>query len=128
MPQPVIEVSGLVKHYGKVVAVDGIAFSVAAGATAAQLAALEQYGRHLGLAFQITDDLLDVAGDQAAVGKRLAKDAARGKATYPSLLGVDESRGRAAALVEEACQALESFGAAGEPLRKLAQSVLDRTR
>jgi geranylgeranyl diphosphate synthase, type II len=101
---------------------------VAAGATAAQLAALEQYGRHLGLAFQITDDLLDVAGDQAAVGKRLAKDAARGKATYPSLLGVDESRGRAAALVEEACQALESFGAAGEPLRKLAQSVLDRTR
>jgi len=68
---------------------------VAAGGTAAQLAALEQYGRHLGLAFQITDDLLDVAGDQDAVGKRLAKDAARGKATYPILLGVDESRGRA---------------------------------
>jgi geranylgeranyl diphosphate synthase type II len=99
---------------------------IVAGATAAQLAALEQFGRHLGLAFQITDDLLDVAGNQAAVGKRLAKDAARGKATYPQLLGVDESRERAARLIEEACQAVESFGMAGEPLRDLALSVLNR--
>ena len=59
---------------------------------------LKQFGRHLGLAFQITDDLLDVSGIQAAVGKRLAKDADRGKATYPRLLGIDESRRRAAEL------------------------------
>jgi geranylgeranyl diphosphate synthase, type II len=99
---------------------------IVAGATATQLATLDQFGRHLGLAFQITDDLLDVAGNQAAVGKRLAKDAARGKATYPQLLGVDESRDRAARLIDEACKAVESFGAAGEPLRDLALSVLNR--
>ncbi len=57
----------------------------------------KQYGRHLGLAFQITDDLLDVSGNQADVGKRLAKDADHGKATYPQLLGIEESRDRAAA-------------------------------
>lgn len=98
------------------------------GATETQLAALERYGCHLGLAFQITDDLLDVAGNQAAVGKRLAKDAARGKATYPQLLGIDASRERAGRLIDEACSAIGIFGSAGEPLRKLARSVLDRTR
>ena len=101
---------------------------ITAGASAAQLAALEQYGRNLGLAFQITDDLLDVAGDQAAVGKRLAKDAARGKATYPRLLGVEASRDRAAQLIDEGWKALEVIWAAAEPLRELARSVLDRTR
>jgi geranylgeranyl diphosphate synthase, type II len=101
---------------------------IVAGATAVQFAALEQFGGHLGLAFQITDDLLDVAGNPAAVGKRLAKDAARGKATYPQLLGIEASRDRVAELVDEACHSLHPFGSAGEPLRELARSVLDRTR
>ena len=101
---------------------------ITAGATSTQLAALEQFGRHLGLAFQITDDLLDVSGNQAAAGKRLAKDAARGKATYPRLLGIEESRRRAAELVDKACESIQSFGAAAEPLRELARSVLDRNR
>jgi geranylgeranyl diphosphate synthase type II len=100
---------------------------VAAGGTAAQQAALEEFGRNLGLAFQITDDLLDVAGNADAAGKRLAKDAARGKATYPRLLGVAESRERASQLISRACQTIELFGPAGEPLRRLAHSVLDRT-
>jgi geranylgeranyl diphosphate synthase, type II len=99
---------------------------IVAGATATQLIVLEQFGRHLGLAFQITDDLLDVAGNQAAVGKRLAKDAARGKATYPQLLGIDESRERAAQLIDEACKTVQSFGATGDPLRDLALSMLNR--
>ena len=59
---------------------------------------LRSYGREVGLAFQITDDLLDVAGNQAVVGKRVAKDADRGKLTFPQLLGVEESRRRAATL------------------------------
>jgi geranylgeranyl diphosphate synthase, type II len=101
---------------------------ISAGASPVQLAALEQFGRHLGLAFQITDDLLDVSGTQAAAGKRLAKDAARGKATYPGLLGIEGSRRRAAELVDEACQSIQSFGTAAEPLRELARSVLDRNR
>jgi geranylgeranyl diphosphate synthase type II len=99
---------------------------IVAGASPQQLSALKAYGQHLGLAFQITDDLLDVAGSQSAVGKRLAKDADRGKATYPQLLGVDASRDRAAQLVDEACDALALFGTAAAPLRELAQFVRDR--
>jgi geranylgeranyl diphosphate synthase type II len=101
---------------------------IVAGATARQIAALQQYGQHLGLAFQITDDLLDVAGNQADVGKRLAKDADRGKATYPQLLGIDGSRDRAAQLVDQACEALALFGDAAQPLVGLANFVRDRNR
>jgi geranylgeranyl diphosphate synthase type II len=97
-----------------------------AGATARQLEALTQFGRKLGLAFQITDDLLDVTASQAAVGKRVAKDADRGKLTYPKLLGVAESRRRARVLVDESCVSLEPFGPAAEPLRALARFVASR--
>jgi geranylgeranyl diphosphate synthase type II len=99
-----------------------------AGADPRQLAALKQFGQHLGLAFQITDDLLDVAGNQEAVGKRLAKDVDRGKTTYPSLLGIECSRDRAAHLVEDACAAIALFGADAVPLRELAHFVRDRNR
>jgi geranylgeranyl diphosphate synthase type II len=101
---------------------------VAAAANEEQLTALREYGHDLGLAFQITDDLLDVSGRESAVGKRLDKDAAKGKATYPQLLGIEESRQRAAELVDRACQSLEPFGASAEPLRELAQFVLQRNR
>jgi geranylgeranyl pyrophosphate synthase len=90
--------------------------------------ALETYGRHLGLAFQIVDDLLDVDGDQTAVGKRLGKDADRGKATFPKLLGVDESRRRAAESIELACDAIAEFGERGNTLRAMAHFVRDRNR
>jgi geranylgeranyl diphosphate synthase type II len=96
---------------------------IVAGATPAQLSALQAYGRNLGLAFQITDDLLDVSGREAAVGKRVAKDAGRGKQTFPQLLGVDESRRRAAKLIDEACAMIELFGPRAEPLRRLARFV-----
>jgi geranylgeranyl pyrophosphate synthase len=90
------------------------------------LAALDVYGQNLGLAFQITDDLLDVSGNQAIVGKRVAKDVVRGKLTYPQLLGVVASRERAGQLVDAACRALEVFGPEAEPLRELAHSILIR--
>jgi geranylgeranyl diphosphate synthase type II len=99
---------------------------IIAAATSEQLDALTAYGKRLGLAFQITDDLLDVAGSQAAVGKRLAKDATRGKLTYPRLLGADGSRQRAAQLIEEACAMIKILGPRGEPLRALAKFVLTR--
>jgi geranylgeranyl diphosphate synthase type II len=101
---------------------------IVAGASREQFAALKSYGERLGLAFQITDDLLDVAGNQSDVGKRIAKDADRGKATYPQLLGIDESRARAAQLVDEACDAVALFGDAGRPLAELAYFVRDRNR
>jgi geranylgeranyl diphosphate synthase type II len=94
-----------------------------AGASSEALAALEAFGWQLGLAFQITDDLLDVAGSQAAVGKRVDKDAARGKVTFPQLLGVEESRRRAARSIAEACAAIGVLGPAAEPLRALARFV-----
>jgi geranylgeranyl diphosphate synthase type II len=96
--------------------------------TSEQLAALEAYGRNVGLAFQITDDLLDVAGNPAAVGKRLAKDAGRGKLTFPRLMGVDSSRHNAEKLVDEACGMIEIFGSKGEPLCELARAVLTRKK
>jgi geranylgeranyl diphosphate synthase type II len=99
---------------------------IVAGGTPAQLESLKAYGRNVGLAFQITDDLLDVAGNQEAVGKRLAKDADRGKLTFPRLLGVESSRRDAEKLVDEACVMIEVFGEKGVPLAELARAILTR--
>lgn len=102
--------------------------ALAAGADGAALEALEQYGRRLGLAFQIMDDLLDVRGHEATVGKRVGKDADRGKLTFPALLGIEESERRAAELVAEARLALEPFDTAADELVSLAQYVMERDR
>ena len=99
-----------------------------ARANAGQLTALDAYGQHLGLAFQIVGDLLDVGGDAAALGKSVGKDAQRGKLTFPGLLGVDESRRRAECLVAEACRSLEPLGPTAEGLEALARFVLERDR
>ncbi len=102
--------------------------ALTAGALAEQLSCLEEYGRRLGLAFQIADDLLDVDGDEKNVGKRVGKDAERGKLTFPGLLGSVESRRRAERLVAEACAALGPLGPAAEGLRALARYVVERDR
>ena len=99
-----------------------------AGADACQLTALQQYGRRLGLAFQITDDLLDVCGDEATTGKRVGKDAQAAKFTFPGLLGIDGSRRRARQLIDEACEAIAPLAAGADDLRSLAQYVLERNR
>ncbi|HKD37082.1 MAG TPA: polyprenyl synthetase family protein, partial [Pirellulales bacterium] len=91
-------------------------------------AALEEYGRKLGLGFQIADDLLDVTGSEADAGKRVGKDSGHGKLTFPGLLGVEESRRRAARLIDEACLVLEPFGTAAERLKSLARFVLEGIR
>jgi geranylgeranyl pyrophosphate synthase len=75
------------------------------------------------LAFQITDDLLDVAGSQASLGKRVEKDAQHGKLTFPGLLGIEESRRRAKTLIDEACAMIELFGPRAGQLRALAKFV-----
>jgi geranylgeranyl diphosphate synthase type II len=94
----------------------------------AQQQALEGYGRRLGLAFQIADDLLDVSGDEAALGKRVGKDSAHGKLTFPGVLGIEESRRYAKRLIDEACRELEPLGSAAQPLVELARFVLERNR
>jgi geranylgeranyl diphosphate synthase, type II len=91
-------------------------------------AAIDRYAAAFGLAFQITDDLLDVEGSEAKTGKKVGKDAARGKLTYPGLLGVDASRAKARELANEAADAVERFGSAGGPLARLAAAVVERDR
>jgi farnesyl diphosphate synthase len=88
--------------------------------------AVEDYGRALGEAFQIADDLLDVEGDAATVGKSTGKDAAAGKATFVGVLGVARARARLAALVTDAESALEPFGPEAALLRAAARFVAER--
>jgi geranylgeranyl diphosphate synthase type II len=97
-----------------------------AAASAAQLAALDVYGEKIGVAFQIVDDLLDLEGDEASLGKRTGKDSKQGKLTYPGVLGLNESRLRARRLIDEATAALAALGGGAAPLAALARYVLDR--
>jgi geranylgeranyl diphosphate synthase type II len=92
------------------------------------LESLDVFGRAFGLAFQITDDLLDVEGDAARTGKRVGKDAGRGKLTYPGLLGVAESRRLAEDVCRQATERLRLLGPAGGLLATLVGSVLHRER
>jgi len=95
--------------------------------TPVQLLSLDTYGQHLGLAFQVVDDLLDVSGSEGQVGKRLGKDTDRGKTTYPAVLGEQASRKHAEILVDAACEAIDGFGEAAAPLRDLALFVKRRS-
>lgn len=90
--------------------------------------ALDQYGRCFGQLFQITDDLLDVEGCAAQAGKRVQKDAVRGKLTYPRFLGTIESRRRAEELAAQARMQVAPLGKSGERLAGLLQLILDRDR
>jgi geranylgeranyl diphosphate synthase type II len=97
------------------------------GAGAAELRALHKYASALGLAFQVTDDLLDVLQTTDHLGKRSQKDRERGKATYPSIVGVEQARLRARQLAQQARDALASFDSRAEPLRMLAQFAVERS-
>ena len=105
-----------------------IRWSAEAGAVlgGADLTPMTLYATALGLAFQIADDILDVTGDVARTGKRLGKDAAAGKATFVSLLGLAGARRRAEDLVAEACDALAPYGEEAECLREAARFVISR--
>jgi len=105
-----------------------IAWSAMAGPrmAGADTAPLADYASALGLAFQIADDILDVTGDAATVGKATGKDAQAGKATFVSLLGLDGAKRRADELVQSACEALSVYGQDAEILRDTARFVIAR--
>ncbi|MEQ8896751.1 MAG: polyprenyl synthetase family protein [Roseovarius sp.] len=111
---------------GKTGALIGWAATAGPRMAGADTGPLERYATALGLAFQIQDDVIDVTGDAAAAGKAVGKDAAAGKATFVSLLGLDAARARAGALVEEACEAICCYGQDAERLRQLARFVISR--
>jgi geranylgeranyl diphosphate synthase type II len=96
------------------------------GADPQTLRSLTIYGESVGLAFQIADDLLDVLGVPDKMGKGVQKDAAHGKQTYPSLLGVDESRRRARYLIDRACDAVAPLGERSRSLTALARYIIER--
>jgi len=96
------------------------------GGTPEQIAALKHYGQHFGLAFQITDDILDVEGEAHEMGKTPGSDLASNKRTYPALLGLSRSREAARENVEAAVQALAPFRGEAEPLRAIARYLLVR--
>ena len=97
-----------------------------AGGTPAQVAKLREFGRSIGLAFQIVDDVLDVTQSSAQLGKTAGKDTASDKATYPALFGVEESLKRADSLIESGCAALDGFGDGAATLKELAHFLVQR--
>jgi geranylgeranyl diphosphate synthase type II len=101
--------------------------ALAAGATASQFDALTCYGRHVGLAFQIVDDVLDVEQSSEALGKTAGKDAQQQKITFPAVYGLDASKRMAEDERQGALRALEPFGARAERLRELADHIVRRT-
>ncbi len=110
-----------------------ITASVASGAViglgeASQIQALADYGKKIGAALQISDDILDVEGDSHAMGKRTGADERKGKATYPSLLGLARAKEIQTGLIEEAVAALSGFGEGAEPLRHLARYIIERKK
>jgi geranylgeranyl diphosphate synthase type II len=96
------------------------------GASPGQLDAVTRYGEAIGLAFQIADDILDIEGTTEEIGKDAGSDEARGKATYPAVIGLAESKRLAAELVDRAFEALSPLGAPAEPLRQIALYIIKR--
>jgi geranylgeranyl diphosphate synthase, type II len=101
--------------------------ALAADADASQVAALERYGRSVGLAFQIMDDVLDVTSTTTTLGKKSGRDAVLGKSTYPALLGVDGARRRAESLIEDGLQSLAEREMLTQELSEVANFMVTRT-
>ncbi|NLW62916.1 MAG: polyprenyl synthetase family protein [Syntrophomonadaceae bacterium] len=100
--------------------------AIVSGADEEQLQALEEFAGHFGLAFQITDDILDVEGDERITGKKSGSDAAGNKATYVSVFGLSRANQMAEECIEQAIRSLDIFGEEGWFLKELARSVLGR--
>jgi geranylgeranyl diphosphate synthase type II len=98
------------------------------GGTSAQVEAVQIYGRSAGLAFQVTDDILNVEGDPAVMGKAAGTDRLRRKNSYPDLLGLEKSREFAQNLVQQAIQALAGFDAKADALRAIARYIIERRK
>ena len=115
-----------IRKTGALIVASVRAGAILGGATERQLSTLTDYARNLGLAFQIADDILDMTGATKSMGKTTGKDHVKGKATYPILLGLAESRTRARELIDRALGSLSDFGDEAEPLRAVAQFVIER--
>jgi geranylgeranyl diphosphate synthase type II len=93
-----------------------------------QIQHLEKYAKNIGIAFQVVDDILDIEGDPAVLGKTVGQDVFREKNTYPALMGVNQSKAFANKLVDNALQSLEHFDIESDPLRSIALYIIQRNR
>ena len=102
--------------------------AILSSASSQQLDALTRYGKAVGLAFQIADDMLDVDGSQESTGKTVGGDAKKKKATYPRVMGINESKMRAKELIDIAMDSIEGFDNRAEALRRIAGYIVERNR
>jgi geranylgeranyl diphosphate synthase type II len=114
------------KKTGALIEASAVAGAIMAGADATAFAAIRECGAQFGLAFQITDDILDVEGSTAALGKTAGKDAAAGKPTYASLYGVEQSRRMALDCIERAERSSSTAGLSGTPLMAIGRWIIER--
>jgi len=112
---------------GALISVSAGLGGMAAGADPDGIAALERYGENIGLAFQIMDDVLDVTASSLQLGKTAGRDAKMQKSTYPALLGINEARERAGALVSEGCSALRRQEMLTAELESVAAFIVARS-
>ncbi len=113
---------------GALITACGVSGGIYAGGDQQAIAALRSFGRSVGLAFQIADDILDITQSSEQLGKTAGKDLAAEKVTYPALFGVEESARKADALVSAACDALAPFGPRADTLKSLAHFLVERKK
>lgn len=111
---------------GALIAVAVKAGAILAGANDDKIQSLNVYGSHLGIAFQIADDILNVEGDSRLMGKQTGSDVASGKVTYPTLLGLENAKTKLVEHVESAVAAIETFDSRALPLRVIARYIMER--
>ena len=128
---PQLSSAEIIKHIEEMKTGCLIAYAAQAGAILGQASTkqysdITSYARKIGIAFQISDDILDVTGDSSLMGKTLGKDTAQNKLTFVSLYGLDKARLIAADLIDQAKQELASFGDKASPLKQLADFIISR--
>ena len=111
---------------GALIKASVVAGALLGGADQQKLAAITRYGEAAGLAFQIADDILDIEGTTEEIGKDAGSDEARGKATYPAVMGLAAAKDEAQSMMDEAFRALGIFGAEADPLREIARYIVKR--
>ncbi len=102
--------------------------AIIGGASKNQLESLAGYGKKIGLAFQVSDDILDIEGDSEEMGKKVGMDAIMGKNTYPSIYGLERSKEILRGLIDDAVGLLDQFDSRAEPLRKIAEYIVERRK
>lgn len=115
-----------VNKTGAIIRASVRAGGILAGADKSHLNALTSYGENLGLAFQITDDILDIEGKKEDIGKNTGMDIKKGKKTYPGIIGMDESKKKVNELIEDSIGAISIFDDKADPLREIAKFIINR--